>query len=48
MKQLLASQEIIHPKLFYSLKEALLPLMAINKTGLESGEISLRTLLDDD
>nr|XP_039264725.1 uncharacterized protein LOC120340516 [Styela clava] len=37
MKQLLASQEILHPKLFYSLKEALRPLMSKNETGMESG-----------
>ena len=36
MKQMLASQEILHPRLFYSLKETLHPLMEKNKTGMES------------
>jgi len=36
MKQLLAAQEILHPGLFYSLKEAMQPLYAKHKTGLES------------
>nr|CAB3260581.1 uncharacterized protein LOC100175538 [Phallusia mammillata] len=36
MKQLLASQEIIHPRLFHSLKEAMHPLYEKNRTGLES------------
>lgn len=36
VKQLLAQQEILFPKLFYSLRCAIHPLMAIDKTGLES------------
>lgn len=34
MKQLLASQEILHPRLFHSLRAGLKPIMAINKTGV--------------
>ncbi|XP_064481977.1 uncharacterized protein LOC135394871 isoform X2 [Ornithodoros turicata] len=36
VKQLLAAQEILFPKLFWSLSSAMHPLMAINKTGVES------------
>lgn len=36
MKQLLAAQEILFPKLYPSLGSAMHPLMAINKTGVES------------
>ena len=36
MKQLLAAQEILFPKLFSSLQAAMRPLMARNKTGIES------------
>lgn len=36
MKQLLAAQEILFPKLYSSLSSAMHPLMAINKTGIES------------
>lgn len=36
MKQLLAQQEIIFPGLFWSLRSALHPLVAVPKTGLES------------
>ena len=42
MKQLLAAQEILHPRLFPSLKESLHPLMAKNRTGMESGVKSER------
>ena len=40
MKQLLASQEVLHPRLFYSIMSAITPLMAIDKTG-----VNLNTLL---
>ena len=33
MKQLLASQEVVHPRLFFSIRSALMPLMAISHTG---------------
>lgn len=33
MKQMLASQEVLHPKLFFSIKEALRPLMGATRTG---------------
>ena len=36
MKQLLASQEVVYPRLFPSLQAAMKPLMARNKTGMES------------
>jgi tRNA(Ile)-lysidine synthase TilS/MesJ len=36
VKQLLAHQEILFPKLFLSLCSAMKPLMAIDRTGLES------------
>ncbi|XP_076823513.1 uncharacterized protein LOC143469641 [Clavelina lepadiformis] len=36
MKQLLASQEILHPRLFNSLKEAMMPLFSKSRTGMES------------
>jgi len=36
VKQLLAQQEILFPKLYDSIRSAIHPLMAINKTGLES------------
>lgn len=37
MKQLLAAQELLFPKLFASLQAAMKPLMARNRTGLEGG-----------
>ena len=37
VKQLLAAQELLFPKLFQSLQTALKPLMARNRTGLEGG-----------
>ncbi len=37
MKQLLATQELLHPRLFASLQAALKPLMARDRTGLEGG-----------
>ena len=37
VKQLLAQQEILFPKLYLSLRSAMHPLMAISKTGMESG-----------
>ena len=43
MKQLLAAQELLFPKLFPSLQAAMRPLMARNRTGLEGGSAG-RTL----
>lgn len=37
VKQLLAQQEILFPKLYLSLRTAMRPLMAIDRTGMESG-----------
>ena len=34
MKQLLAAQEVLHPRLFHSLQAAIKPIMGINKTGV--------------
>ena len=36
MKQLLAAQELLFPRLFSSLLAAIKPLMARNRTGIES------------
>lgn len=36
MKQLLAAQELLFPRLFASLLAAIKPLMARNRTGIES------------
>ena len=38
MKQLLAAQELIFPRLYHSLLAAMKPLMARDRTGLEGGE----------
>jgi hypothetical protein len=42
MKQLLAAQELLFPKLFASLQAAMKPLMARNRTGLEGGGVEGR------
>ena len=39
MKQLLAQQEVLFPKLFKSLRAALHPLIAKSRTGLEKGVV---------
>lgn len=39
MKQLLAVQELLFPRLFHSLLAALKPLMARNRTGMESKNV---------
>ena len=36
MKQLLAGQEVLFPRLFHSLSSAIKPIMAINKTGMNA------------
>ena len=36
VKQMLAQQEVLFPRLYWSLKTALLPVMSINLTGLEN------------
>ena len=40
MKQLLAAQELLFPKLFASLQAAMRPLMARSRTGMEGGTTS--------
>ncbi len=40
MKQLLASQEILHPRLFPSILSAIQPILAIDRTG-----VSVRNLI---
>lgn len=35
-KQLLAQQELLFPRLYWSLKSAMLPVMSISRTGVES------------
>ncbi len=39
MKQLLASQEVIHTRLFPSILAAIKPIMAINQTGVSAKTI---------
>ena len=41
MKQLLAAQELVFPRLFASLQAAMKPLMARSTTGLESNRCVL-------
>ena len=36
MKQVLAQQELLFPRLYWNLKSALHPVMRIDRTGLES------------
>merc|ERR1712173_27482 len=36
IKQLLAQQELLFPRLYWNLKTALYPVMRINRTGVES------------
>ena len=36
MKQLLAQQELLYPRLYWNLKTALYPVMRVHRTGLES------------
>lgn len=36
MKQLLAGQEVLYPRLFPSLQAAMKPLMARDRTGMEA------------
>ena len=36
MKQVLAQQELLYPRLYWNLKTALYPVIRIDKTGLES------------
>ncbi|XP_014783863.1 uncharacterized protein LOC106878996 [Octopus bimaculoides] len=39
MKQLLAAQELLFPKIYNSMRSAMTPIMAINKTGFSSKEL---------
>lgn len=36
VKQLLAAQELLYPRLYYSLQSAIMPLMSRDKTGMEA------------
>merc|ERR1712179_602877 len=46
-KQLLASQELLFPRLYWSLKRALIPVMDIRATGIESIVFGLKKLPRD-
>ena len=51
IKQLLAQQELLFPRLYWNLKTALFPVMRIDRTGLESvvfGRALADTTVDDD
>ena len=51
IKQLLAQQELLFPRLYWNLKTALFPVMRIHRTGLESvvfGRAVADTTVDDD
>ena len=51
IKQLLAQQELLFPRLYWNLKTALFPVMRIDRTGLESvvfGRAVADTTVDDD
>ena len=50
IKQLLAQQELLFPRLYWNLKTALFPVMRIDRTGLESvvfGRASADAVADD-
>lgn len=47
MKQLLAQQEVLFPRMFESLRSAMRPLYSISRTGLES-RLFGRAAADDD
>jgi tRNA(Ile)-lysidine synthase TilS/MesJ len=46
IKQLLAQQEILFPKIYVSLRSAMQPLMAVKKTGMETKKNVDRNLFD--
>merc|ERR1712025_636740 len=51
VKQLLARQELLFPRLYWNLKTALYPVMRIDKTGVESvvfGKLTQSNGLEDD
>merc|ERR1712060_326274 len=51
LKQVLAQQELLFPRLYWSLKSAMHPAMNVNKTGIESelfGKSSVNTRLNID
>ena len=51
IKQLLAQQELLFPRLYWNLKTALFPVMRIDRTGLESvvfGRAVADATVDDD
>ena len=47
MKQLLAQQEVLFPRLFWSLKTAMLPLLKIKVTGIENDLFGKKSLNDE-
>lgn len=50
MKQLLAAQEVLHPRLFPSLQSAIHPILSISKTGVNLKQIvcnALRSMQPD-
>ena len=44
MKQLLANQELLFPRLFPSLLSAMKPILAIDKTGISFKDVSQKAL----
>ncbi|KAG1709779.1 tRNA-cytidine(32) 2-sulfurtransferase [Nymphon striatum] len=48
MKQLLAAQEVIFPRLYSSLKSAILPIMSINRTGIDGRHLYSKNNDDSD
>ena len=47
MKQLLASQEVLHPRLFSSLQSAIHPILSISKTGVNIKKIIAEALKNE-
>ena len=47
MKQVLAQQELLYPRLYWNLKTALYPVIRIDKTGLESVMFGKNSLSSD-
>ena len=47
MKQVLAQQELLYPRLYWNLKTALYPVIRIDKTGLESVMFGKNSLNSD-
>ncbi len=47
-KQLLAQQELLFPRLYWSLRSAMMPVMSINRTGIESRVFGNKARGDND